>query len=603
MARRYLGTVDDLEERIFKKAGVARKVKTRTEHFEPEPTPLTGTVTETPGRALGAGEGSTALTPPGWTPPRRTNAADEVIDVPYSRARVEEVENTRSLRDLADKFNLNDDVTRTAYDRLNHLKGVLATPGKFGDEVSGTAKRAMQDAFQDAYQTVRGGLENETVWGKAGTLQRDLNAAYAQRSQAWEELQKVMKFNGDRVDPAAVSSYIGKLDKLKGDRVTELLDRWQAANAKFADTAHTHFGAESGILERANKLQGEFSRVRTTLGEKAAVFNALNRLTQRRNAVFSFGGGGVIGSAITGGLGAAFGLPGVAAGLATQAIIDPGRSALMRANTAGALRRVNDFIRSKSEGIFDRARQAAPSPLGATRAISATVTRMLTAKTPDERQAAYAEHLDELRGAQDPYTFGQNVAQHLGDFQAELPAHADALARASADKVGMMAAALPKAMSSSIGDSVFDEMDRTPHVKDSEILKYAQRARILQDPLSIYDRIESGYIFRHEVEALDGAYPGLAAQIRKSVTEAAGGKKGPLGRAQGRALEQLMGGDPAGFQKVAQYQAVHAHAATAGQAAGGGAPAPSGGKPPKSARSSNLRSTSDRLENYPYGAQ
>lgn len=513
--------------------------------------------------------------------------------LPPIRKTLSREDRTRTLQELASGYEIPPEVIQTAYEKLNNVKQLLAKPGRFEEVVTEAGQRQVQAHFKDLYATAREGLENTALWGEAGTLQKDLNTAYANRAQAWDDLKSVMKFNGDQVDPSAVSSYLSKVGKLRGDRVTELLDQWQSANNKFAEVAHTHFGADTGYLAKAQKLDGEFNGVRKRLTEDVGVFNALKRLNARRNAVSGYSGG-VVGSAIGSVLGNVFGLPGIVAGLASQSIIDPGRTAVLRANTAGALDRVNRYISGKTDAIFSGVKKALPSMTAAERTVSRATMRMLEAKTPEDRQKAYRERLAEVQALQDPAQFGEHSAARFGDYQSALPAHADAMTGKAVTAVGLLAAALPPIR----GGGMLDLLGGTePQPHDQDILKFAQVDHVLQNPLSILDRLEKGYLFAHEMAAVQGAYPGLLDQIRRSSIESLGrsGKR-PTG-AHKRVMTQLLGGATP-YLQTASFQSVHKANQLQAPPSGQGGTSPK----PKSVRSASMASSADRLDSYPYGS-
>lgn len=574
--RAYLSALDDAEDRIFKKAGISRKFEERV------------TVEDPLYNREALLDQRRAMNP---------DVSDDVLgkDLPTSRSRQVVEQRTRSLNELASQYQIPDEVAQEAFTRLNKVKGLLRAPGKFGEEVSEDAQRQLRDAFQGAYKQIQDHLEDTAVWGEAGNLQRELNAAYGQRARAWEDLQKVLKFNGDEVDPASIASYLGKVDKLKGDRVTELIDQWQLANRRFAEVADSKFGASNGILSRAQRLDDQFSGVRKTIGEKVGVFNALNRLQARRNQVFSFSGGGVVNSLLGGALGSVFGLPGAVSAMVAQSIIDPGRTALLRANTAGTVRKVADYIAKRGEGLMDGVKPHLPTLAGTERQVSRATLRMLNAKNPEDRLEAYNERLAEIQQLSDPYVYGDHSARQMGEFGDALPAHAEAMNRTTTMALGMLAASLPRIRPGSTGDGIFDELTNNPQPHDRDVLKFAQVDRVLQDPLSIYDRVEQGYLFQHEVEALNRAYPGLAEQIRASVVNAAGKGKKRVPWIRQRAIGQLMGGPGTSYQKISTYQSIY----QSQPQAGGGAPGPTAANNKAGVRTKQMQSTADRLENYP----
>lgn len=661
----YMGSLDDAEARMFRKAGVSRDYEeTITSQVSPE-VPAQRVVTKaasqeaipaaenyvmrevqsarapmgaddliksiravnrevTPGevkKAIAALQEQGHLTFEGNGNKRLINLTDsgaehtaadfrtipevtrEVAAVPPV-SRTETVARQRPLSELADKYPVDDAVVREAYDRLNKVKGLLDVPGKFGDDVAGQAQRAIRDVFRDARETLATHLEDQAVYGEAGKLQGELNRAYSARQRAWDRLQEEspLKFFADgKVDGASLTAYAKNLEKVKGDHTAQLLDDWVTSNKLFAEAVDRNFGKNVGAVERAKKLHGEFAGVSKTLGEKVSVFNALKALQNRRNAVFSFSGGGLVQSMIGGALGMTLGLPGALAGALAMPIIDPGRTALLRANTAGLVGKARDFIAKRAEQLVSGIKSAHVPALPvdrAERAVSRATIAMLNAKTADERYKAYETRLKELQSLQDPTTFGEHSARTLAGFQDAMPRHAEAMNQTATIALGLLAASLPPVRAAAAGYGPFDPMHTEPHPHDRDLRKFAQVDHILQNPLSLFDRAEhGGYLFQHELEAVQKAYPGLVEQIRAATMAAAHRAPGRLGHRTNRVVSQLLGGPAATYSRIASFQATHAAAAQAAQQPASGPTASNAG--PKSKRVTGLASPTDRLESYP----
>lgn len=543
------------------------------------------------------------------TPQNVRDIPEVTKDIPGTPAvtRAEEATRQKSLAELADKYPVTDDVIRDTYNRLNKFKALLDAPGKFNEEVSTAGQRAIRDSFREARDVLRTHLEDQAVYGKAGQLQSELNSANFARQRAWDRLREEtpLKFFDDgKIDGASLLSYAKGLEKVRGDHVAQLLEDWTNANHSFAETAARNFGAEgSDMLARAKNLRAEYGKVQTVLGEKVAAFNSLKTLQNRRTAVMGSMGGGIAQGIVGGALGSVFGLPAIAATALALPIIDPGRAALLRANTAGLVSRTREWITKQAEALVSGVKAKIehlpklPS-VNPSAAVSKATLQMLEAKTPEERLKAYNTRLDELQTLRDPQAYGDHSAQAMAGFRDALPAHAEAMDRTTQIALGLLGASIPRVRAASMGTGLLDSMHMEPKPHDRDVLKFAQVDRMLQNPAqTIFDRAASGgFLFRHEMEAVEKAYPGLLDQIRESVMAAGHRSTKRISHSTSRVLGQIMGGPGASYNKISTYQSVHA---AAKQQAAAQQPKGPGSSGAKSDRVKALASPTDRLDNYP----
>ncbi|HXJ73726.1 MAG TPA: hypothetical protein VNM37_12760, partial [Candidatus Dormibacteraeota bacterium] len=194
---------------------------------------------------------------------------------------------------------------------------------------------------------------------------------------------------------------------------------------------------------------------------------------------------------------------------------------------------------------------------------------------------------------QDPVAFAQHSTRELGEVHDAMPTHAAAMTARAQSALGMLAAMLPPIKRGTLPNDPFAALYADPQVDDRDLRKFAQADRIAQDPLSIYDRLDEGYVFQHEIDTLNQMYPGLAEQIRLSVLEGLGGKKRPSGHravAMGRLLGQPR-------MKIAKAQSVY-KSVNSGRTQFAPSGAGSSAAKPRITQSASYRSTTDNLDNY-----
>lgn len=583
---RFRDAINESEARLMKKAGVASEYTER--RMVPVETP---TATGTPLRAefAGAPEGRLPSNETGIVPYRAARDAEQVYTEEVTQHR-------RGLKDLGGgAYTFKPEFQHEVYNELNHLKQLFDRPAEFGGLIDDNVKRNLQLKFRDAWQGLRNHLEDETVWGQAGGLQRELNQAYASRSAAWEELQNKFKFyeSGNKqlkVDRAGVASYVGQMDRMRGDRAFEALDEWQAANGKYADVLDKYFTGQS-LGAEARALNKMFSAARQDLSTRVEVFGASRRLIGRAQQQFGFGGnGGVLAGVLLGALGP-LGAAGAAIG---ESILNPGRAALIRANLAGVMQRVSAHMEARVENLVTGAKRAVPSLPTAQRMVSRTTLDMLNHSSPKERRAAYEKRLEEISRLSDPRTFGDHIAQQTLGLSADAPKHADAVTGAAARAMAVLQASIPQARPGSTGDG-WNTADAHPIPHDRDIKRFAEVDHALQAPVdALLDHAEAGYVPDHVVRAVEQAYPQVLQSLQTIMALSVGKGKHRVSAARQRVLMSLMQDDASQGAQIRSYQSVHHKAASA----------PTPPATPKSGssskRSASYLTPSDRLDSYPH---
>lgn len=563
--------VDDAESRIFKSAGAGRDVVEKRTVQHPYYDPKV--------------------------------AQEGMENPPVSMSREETTTRKRSLQELADSGHpLPEGLAKKAFENLEEVKRRIAMPANLAGkgEISDVAQRELNTRFKDAWGVLKTHLEDNAVWGKMGDVQKEMNSAFAARQQAFDVIEKAFKIDRNgQVDPGAVHGFVSKIDKMRGDAVIEALDNWHGAQKQYADAIDKHFAGDFGGKSRA--AAAKYQAARKELEEGAMTFNALERVIKRRYQ--NYGGSGLGGGLIGAGLGVVAGPLGVAGGLAgnqlLQGVLDPGRRALNQAALSNAMDKMTPYIDGKVEALMRgkeavaKAGRAAVGPFGQ-RQVSRATIEMLQGKTPEERRKAYDDRLAELQHLDDPGQFSEHVGQQLLGLQDTMPKHAQAMTRQAATALQYLRALQPQPTPGTTGaggplDALYAKP--SPHARD--IQKYGEIDKAVQDPLSVLeDAQKKGYVFKHQVDALQAVYPQIMQAIRQAIAAHAGTSDKPPSVAQSRVLSQLLGQPAVQPAQLKRFQAVHQQQA----------PKPPPPTPPssaKTARSTQQMTTSDRLETYP----
>lgn len=486
-----------------------------------------------------------------------------------------------TLRDLAEKYHLPPKAGQAAFEGLDAARQVMGRVGKHAEvaELAAAQRSALTERLRDS-----------GVWGDLAKFQTDLDTATRARSDAWAKLQKQMRFLGpDQVDPKAVHSYARGLERMKGDAVVDALNQWHEANQLHAELTDAHYrGAK--LAKTATKLGGEFEAARKDLSERAAIFNAIDRMEKVRATDRGRGVGDT--AKYTGGalLGSALGIHGIGAiaavsGASTLAF-DPARIARLRTQLPGHTERVAGFLNGLAKAAGD-GRKAVVPEWGP--ALAHTTRAMLSASTASARNDAVDARLKELDALAQPEVATSHATTVLGDLADAAPNHAIAAQLASQQAVTLLQARMPKARNQAavaLGDR--------PLYDAGDAARFARLDSAIQNPgAALADAVRIGHLTSETRQALETVYPKLWAQFQSSVALEAGK---PSSKARAAFLRDVTQGPDTTAESANRWQTVHdavSEQGGPGQAAQPSSPGGGSKLPPKSA---GIASNADKLQ-------
>ena len=476
---------------------------------------------------------------------------------------------------------------KVAYEEIERAKRVFAAPAKFSDELGDAGARELADQYRRVYDVARNHLEDTAVYGAAGDMQRELNAAYHARSEAFKKLRGAIRVGDDgKFDSAAVAAYVGKMNKMRGDDVVEAIGQWRDAQGRYADATEKFFPG-SGIKAKTDELLRQYDLLHNNMADVVSIQGALGDLNAKHNAQFGYLGSGA-GAGLFAGM-AAGPMAGMGVGLAAQAIFHPGRFAINAASAAAALDKTRGWLRSKAAKLVDVTHAASKLPYD--RALNRATNAMLNGKTAEERQEAYDDRVAEIVSLANPASFGAHASTQLLGVTDSLPNHAAAMTATGQAALALLQASMPNARpGSGGGGGPLDGLYAKPRPNDRDLLKFAQIDAAIQDPFSVFERAADGKaIYRHEVQAIEVVHGKLLQSFRVSVTEQAGSGKRPPRGTKARNLGVIMGVPEADPRKLHLWQSVHQMSPT---------PPPPRSRPSKP-KSLDIASSADRFESYP----
>lgn len=411
-----------------------------------------------------------------------------------------------------------EDFNAEAFVMMDQLKRRMSA-GQYrrGFEMLPADQKTGAQAFDDVYELFRQGLEDTTVWGKAGEVQGKINAAWARH------LNRGAKFKGLFLDRMGREG--AGLSKTQyaasGRKLGSFLDNVGTAKTHNDEIVFREYlESRQDLIETITKAYdlpedklGALGRARENTQGLFAVLKDAEEKVAAQNQLKELMGGSDLG--ILGGVAGAqvFGLPGAVAGAGLQSVSRPGLAIKQLAAIERMAARVNQrmgdgvkrFIRRASRTDLKLRRTVAPVAVGT---LFDTTFDVFDGKKPRDRREAYKQRFEELqRMAASPAALQKRLSRNLAPIQGAAPntaAHLGVQAQSAASYLHEHA---PKPPPPSNRFRPEDPQDWVP--SDAEIDAFENRLRVVENPLSVLEDLERGTLSFEAVDALKTVYPRL----------------------------------------------------------------------------------------------
>jgi hypothetical protein len=491
--------------------------------------------------------------------------------------------------------------TEDAFRLVDDFKGAIdAQVSKFGRNISASEKETI-DRLRDFRKTVKLGLEDESVYGAAGSRQRDYNSAVSEFLTAQKEFFR--KF-GEKVPTKGG----GQKYQLSPVKVNTLLNQIGAQRAVSREAALDVFlTASKRLIAEADvslKNAGvEFSReaadasVDAVTSQKARAAKALEQISKLRAldnglAFLDLARGG-----------------GIKLPLASSAIesVAPSRAArtLYRIEKATAAVRgrvdqaVGGFVRRAS-----RAGQVIERGAGAAGKARTPITHALMehvfnpSAAIDSRKVASRKDAAKQRSRElsellsDPVKVANRVAVALHGLEEAAPGISGQAALTATKALQFLHTRAPKnPQSMNTAQPLLDDWQPT----DQEVSRFERYMRAAFDPMTVLDDLASGTLTKEGVETLKELYPQLHQMTVAKLSEKITTLKERLPYSDRVSLSLLLGvptDDSMRPQFISRTQKMWAQKPNQGDGAGGQRIASLG----KLGLGENMRSNTQALE-------
>jgi len=377
-------------------------------------------------------------------------------------------------------------------------KMTVQQSGKKAHSLQGP-ERATRQRFDDLYERMRGTLEDESVWGGAAKLQRELNEPWARTFEQQREgniFKELLTTREGRFGERSVVLDEKKLRTLLknpsdpiAQKTIEGMRTWLETGEQFVKRARENLTVKNpGALA---KYEGTLGTVREALGEMTEAHS----LGQQLDALSAGAAGGQTAAAGMGYMLGALGPAGAPLSMLAGAVADPARGirqlAAIETMAAKSLGRI-----SKAPAKLARAAKAVPR-LGAATALS-------------ERTRARHERAADQVSRADLAQVEQDTRMRLSGMAQGAPETIDLATQATIRATAYLQEHAPRPRSRP------DVLEPAPPPSDHELETFARRSQVVNDPLVVLEQVQSGDVTREGVHALENVYPEMAEQIRQS---------------------------------------------------------------------------------------
>ena len=368
---------------------------------------------------------------------------------------------------------------------------------------------------------MRSSLEDASVWGKFGDVQKRTNKAWSDVLGSDEYLSSHLltktgrNFDNGRpileADPMKMQHYVDGLGTTK----TRLLDpkfrESIAARRELASAITEGYGlaGHEAVVERLKASADKAQDVLKRADEHVGTVNAIETMIETRKGHSST-------------------LAERGAGYIHQAMHFRGQAAKMTEKIDGAIKGIVDG----TSPISKAAKTGGTLARGAGRAAQLSLVRAATQS--QDRSAEYNRISKGIVEAHaDPIALSDNVADSVADF-----AHDDVR-----DAVIQRAGAAVAFMASKMPASVYAGTPLTPSqlqsVAPAQQAKFLRYYEAVNDPSIVFDELKNGNVPPEHMEALKAVYPAFYRKAQLAVMEAVADTEHPMGYQQRLALAEL----------------------------------------------------------------
>lgn len=379
------------------------------------------------------------------------------------------------------------------YDTMNQVKRQLGEWGKFNKAFVPLNEVEFRNSAKGLGSSFKAALEDEGIWGKAGSLQKDLNSAWSDAIPAVKDFESkfTTSIGGEKtIDPAKFNTYLSQ----NGRATTETIRQQMMGN--FVDAVEKFSGATDKAYEAAGVenpfKMGSTQALRESLGVPTLGTKLADLWFDKLGAK---GLGDVAGGAVGGALGHATGIPEAgfggaylgkwALGPVFTSIIKP---LMEKGASMPAFQSAIKYSAAVLKGDHELTNTAANVFASQVKALSSHLYPSSdSVDTLDKKLKKFAENPKPML----------NVAGNLGNY---MPDHAQAVSQTTMNAVNYLNSQRPSNPKQS-------PLDSDLPVSKAQLAPFHRSLEIAEQPLMAFQHIKQGTLLPQDVNTLKTVYP------------------------------------------------------------------------------------------------
>jgi hypothetical protein len=420
---------------------------------------------------------------------------------------------TRKLTSLGDEASAaaRQNIVRDLFIEADNLKRTIGKGAGFGKSQFGLSEGARE--FDELYHRLQQGLQDETVWGRAGAAQREWNETFASLKPRRDDFGNRFSVSIDAVsgrpvaemDAGKVKGFLKQLGGAEADQAvksTEAVVEGLRRRAEVIKKYGTLTGSEASRLESGLAELDDFEKTFRASQKEAETVAKLRTMQLEEQGK---GLGGILG---------------LGADILTRPLTTMERMASVRAT----VEKFENGLRDGIAQVFNGSKGAMPS----------------AAKAP--AREALVEEIGRVRElSAQPLAMQERVAKAVGDLTKHAPRTAESVGLTATRLVTFLSSEAPQPR---VPVSAFGGPGK-PRYSDMQLAQYSRVREAALDPTAVVRDMKAGKLNRDGIRAVEFVYPKLFAQMQEMARDeierlAVTGKLDAMPYAQKAAISTLL---------------------------------------------------------------
>lgn len=414
---------------------------------------------------------------------------------------------SQDFENFASKASIDNAEPKDIFNATQDLKQTLQGYSKFDRQIAPFAEESGFVKIAKGLQNdLRTTLEDSDVWGDAAKRQLSINKAFTDYLPSLKDFEKkfTVEVGGDKVlDPAKIQTYVNQLDKPNAEIKKDILRNFIDASDKYKsviDQSHANLGLESPVVDSTLNV------TKSSLGDKTAGAKLADLFIHQG---LVDGGSKLAGGVIGGLAGHRFAETAIGALLGTH-VVSPFLKSILPAIAKTMVRGSDGGTAAGLKAAVDTGVAAYNTNKLMDRTISAifkggseVLPRMLTTTDPGKLYKL-SKMVDNFNANPSSFVGADNKVNQF------MPGVGDGQSASIGQALNYLASIRPNTSKQA-------PLDAKVQVSSTDKANYNNALKIAQQPLSVFDKMNSGTLTAKDMMHLSSMYPDLAVRMQQKV--------------------------------------------------------------------------------------